>query len=87
MRELVVTVTSVDGEIIHESVNTNQLLSDTTGIIWGKTGNTDGALGCMIVVVEIPDRDDTLVSIILGSRARFTDTKLLLSWAQEAWRW
>lgn len=87
MREQLVTVTSVDGEIVHESVNTNQLLVDTPGVVWGKTGNTDGALGCMMVVVEIPGRDDTLISVILGSRARFTDTKNLLSWAHEAWRW
>lgn len=87
MREQLVTVSSTDGEISHTLENTNQLLTDTPGIVWGKTGNTDGALGCMMVVVEIPDKDDTLISIVLGSRVRFSDTKTLLSWAYDAWRW
>lgn len=87
MREPETTVYSIDGEIEHISINTNQLLGEVPGVVWGKTGNTDGALGCMIMVVEIPGRDDTLISVILGSRARFADTSALLSWATEAWQW
>jgi D-alanyl-D-alanine carboxypeptidase len=57
------------------------------GIVGGKTGHTDAALGCLILVVKLPGKDDTLISIVLGSRARFTDTRTLVSWAQAAYRW
>ena len=56
-------------------------------IFGGKTGNTDGALGCMILVVDIPDKNDKLISVVLGSRSRFDDTKKLINWAKEAYRW
>jgi len=81
------TVTSVDGTFVHIASNTNQLLGTIEGIRWGKTGNTDGALGCMLLVVKTSQDSDTLVSIILGSRARFDDTKLLVDWAGEAYGW
>jgi D-alanyl-D-alanine endopeptidase (penicillin-binding protein 7) len=87
MRSLVASVSSSDGEFTHVAENTNQLLGEISDIVWGKTGYTDGALGCMILVVEIPNGNGTLVSIILGSRSRFTDTRDLMNWVKTAWRW
>jgi D-alanyl-D-alanine carboxypeptidase len=81
------TVHSVDGRLAHEVISTNELLDEMPGIIGGKTGHTDAALGCLILVVKLPGKDDTLISIVLGSRARFTDTRTLVSWAQAAYRW
>jgi len=81
------TVRSADGTIVHEVKSTDELLGQLPGVIGGKTGYTDGALGCLILVVKLPGKDDTLISIVLGSRARFTDTKALVSWAQRAYRW
>lgn len=80
-------VTSADGKIVHEVVSTDELLGQIPGIVGGKTGYTDGALGCLVLVVELPEKNDTLVSIVLGSRGRFTDTRALISWAQVAYRW
>jgi D-alanyl-D-alanine carboxypeptidase len=85
--ELTVQASGSEGPILHTVTNTNQLLADMEGIVWGKTGNTDGALGCMLLVVKIPEKDDTLVSIVLGSRSRFADTRLLVDWAKQAWQW
>ena len=78
-------VTSVDGKIVHEAINTNELLGEFPGIVGGKTGNTDGALGCLFVVVQSQDKRDTLITVVLGSRQRFTDTRLLLQWASAAY--
>lgn len=80
------TITSADGAIVHEVKSTDELLGQIPGIIGGKTGNTDGALGCLLLVVKLPENYGTLVSIVLGSRARFTDTTTLLSWAQRAYQ-
>lgn len=83
-KELVVH--SADGTIDHEVKSTDELLGVVPGIIGGKTGNTDAALGCLILVVKLPDDRGTLASVVLGSRARFSDTQLLVSWAQQAYR-
>lgn len=80
-------VNSADGRLVHEIKSTNELLDEIPGIVGGKTGQTDAALGCLILVVKLPEKDDTLVSIVLGSRARFSDTRSLISWAQAAYRW
>lgn len=80
-------VTSVDGKISHTVNSTNKLLGQLEGIIGGKTGNTDGALGCFILLVKIPEKDDTLVSVVLGSQDRFGDTKTLIDWVRQAYNW
>jgi D-alanyl-D-alanine carboxypeptidase len=81
------TVQSADGRFAHELKSTNELLGTMDGIVGGKTGYTDGALGCLILVVKIPEKSDTLISIVLGSRGRFSDTRTLVTWAQNAYRW
>lgn len=80
-------VRSADGKIVHEVKNTDELLGQIPGVVGGKTGYTDGALGCLVLVVKLSGKDDTLISIVLGSRARFADTKSLVSWGQRAYRW
>jgi len=81
------TVHSADGRFVHEVKSTDELIGKVANIVGGKTGNTDGAGGCLILVVKSPTNDDTLVSIVLGSRQRFLDTETLLAWAQSAYRW
>jgi D-alanyl-D-alanine carboxypeptidase len=81
------TISSIDGRQTHEVKSTDELLGQVPEVIGGKTGYTDGALGCLILVVKLPGKDDTLISIVLGSRARFADTKNLLEWAGRAYRW
>lgn len=81
------TITSVDGAITHHLKNTNQLLSTVPNVVGGKTGYTEKALGSMILLVDVPGRQDTLVSIVLGSSDRFGDTKKLIDWTLAAYRW
>lgn len=82
-----IIVKSIDGKIQHQVESTDQLLGVIPNIFGGKTGNTDGALGCMILVVDIPDKNDKLISVILGSHSRFDDTKKLIDWIKLAYRW
>jgi serine-type D-Ala-D-Ala carboxypeptidase (penicillin-binding protein 5/6) len=87
LQEKVATVTSEDGKFTHTVENTNQLLGVLPDISGGKTGYTDGALGCMILIVDIPGHKDKIISIILGSKDRFGDTKKLIDWITDAYRW
>lgn len=87
LTEKSVVVKSVDGKIEHRVESTDQLLGVIPDIFGGKTGYTDGALGCMILVVDIPDKNDKLISVVLGSKSRFEDTKKLVDWVKESYRW
>ena len=85
--EKTASVYSIDGKIEHKINSTNQLLGIIPDIIGGKTGNTDKALGCMLLVVDIPGKNDKIISIVLGSAERFTDTEKLVNWTKRAYSW
>ena len=80
-------VNSVDGKISHQIKSTNQLLGVIPDIIGGKTGYTDEALGCLILVVDVPGKNDKLIVVVLGSLERFTDTEKLVDWIRRAYSW
>ena len=69
----------------HHLTNTNQLLGHWSGVIGGKTGYTDEAQGCMILVIE--QIYENLVIIVLGAEERFLATEKLINWAKEAYIW
>ena len=87
LTEKELTITSADGKIIHTVKNTDQLLGIIPDIVGGKTGYTEGALGCLILLVNIPEKNDMIVSIVLKSHDRFGDTKKLVEWTRQAYRW
>ena len=81
------TVRSVDGKIEHKIESTNQLFGVIPDVVGGKTGYTDIALGSMILIVDIPGKNDKIISIILGSKDRFGDTQKMLDWVKTAYSW
>lgn len=81
------TVSSADGRFLHNFVSTNRLWDDLPGLIGGKTGYTDGALGCMIAEENLPEQGSSLVIILLGSADRFREIKKLSDWSTTAFRW
>ncbi|MBI2063325.1 MAG: D-alanyl-D-alanine carboxypeptidase [Candidatus Yanofskybacteria bacterium] len=80
-------VSSADGRIPHHLVNTNQLLNQIRGIIIGKTGYTDNALGTMVLEVGLDNVGDGLISVVLGSQNRFGETEKLIEWGKTAYSW
>ena len=93
-RKATATIVSTDGKITHEIKSTDQLLGVLSDIVGGKTGYTDSALGCMILIVDLPagqagapNQSHSIIAIILGSNDRFGDMKSLVSWAKQAYRW
>lgn len=68
--------------------NTNLLLREIPGIIGGKTGSTDMAGECLLLVLKSPgDKNGYLINIILGSENRFEDMKSLIKWVQDTYQW
>jgi D-alanyl-D-alanine carboxypeptidase len=76
---------SIYGETL---TNTNKLLGKMPGIIGGKTGYTDTALGCFVLVTEAPKDKGKIINIILGTtNDRFSEMEKLISWTNQAYSW
>ena len=88
VREMVsqstITVTSETGDA-HELINTNILLGQL-GIKGFKTGTTPAAGECLIALAE-NEQGHEILSIVLGSKNRFADTKILVDWTYRAYVW
>jgi serine-type D-Ala-D-Ala carboxypeptidase (penicillin-binding protein 5/6) len=80
-------ISTIDGVVQHHLENTNKLLGQIRGIIGGKTGLTDVALGTLALVVEMNEDQDIVVAIVLGSNNRFETMEQLLDWTRKAHTW
>jgi D-alanyl-D-alanine carboxypeptidase len=76
-----------EGVFHHKLKNTNQLLNEIDGIIGGKTGWTDEAQGCLLLVTIAPKNRGEIINVILGSENRFEEMKNLINWINSAYRW
>lgn len=70
-----------------ELINTNKLLKEIPGVIGGKTGYTEKAGGCMLLVLKAPKNQGLLINIILGSGDRFGEMEKLVNWVNIAYKW
>lgn len=70
-------ITSVNGAITHEFENTNDLLWSQYAIFGVKTGTTDQAGQCLILLYKYQGRE--FIVVILGSKDRYGDAKKILS--------
>ena len=80
-------VVSVDGKFSHHFESTNKLWGNLPNLVGGKTGYTDGALGCMIIEENLPEQSSSVIVILLGSTDRFGEVKKLTDWTRAAFRW
>lgn len=78
-----VEILNEDGTLHHISVNTNELLGKISGIIGGKTGFNEEALGCLILVLKNENQEYS-INIILGSPDRFSEMENLINWLKES---
>lgn len=85
-----ITVYSIDNKFAHNLINTDTLLGKFSFLKGGKTGYTIEANGCMLTVSEIPTslgNNNYLITVVLGSSQRETDTENLIFWAKQAHIW
>lgn len=85
MATTVIDVASVDGKYNHHLVNTNKLLGRLSEVIGGKTGYTEEAGQCMILITKIPEKDDIIISIVLNSADRLGESEQLANWTRKAY--
>jgi len=69
---------SEDGTLHHKMKNTNELIGKYD-IIGGKTGWTQIARGCLMVIREDKETGGYSIYIILGSEDRFKETEFIIN--------
>jgi serine-type D-Ala-D-Ala carboxypeptidase (penicillin-binding protein 5/6) len=67
---------SIDGRVKHLLKNTNDLLFSPFPVYGMKTGTTDNANECLIIIVKKQEKE--YIFVILGSEDRYLDAKTLL---------
>ncbi len=82
------TFTVVNGET-RQVKNTNQLLNSYLNVLGGKTGYTEEAGYCFAGAIKLKN-EQTIITVVLDSATdtdRFNDTKALVNWVEENYKW
>ena len=53
----------------------------------GKTGLTDEAGQCLVLVVGDPDNNHKIISVVLNADDRFSETEKLVKWVFGSYEW
>lgn len=80
-----ITLATADQSVSRTFINLNELLGEVPGVIGVKTGKSDEAGECLITYVT---RDShAIITVILGSESRFTESKSLIDWVYQTYEW
>ena len=64
-----------------EVTNTDQLLGEVPEVICSKTGFTNAAKGCLLLVMKNPKNNDYLINVVLGADDRFSEMRKIINWS------
>jgi D-alanyl-D-alanine carboxypeptidase len=69
--------------------NTNILLKEKSGYLWGKTGYTKEANGCIILILKNYSTVNPgyIINVITGADDRFKEARRLEEWLQTSFIW
>lgn len=73
-------LTTPEGHFHHIIINSNQLLGKLPYLRGGKTGYLPSYGGSLISIFQQPKTDHYLITVILDSPQRFTETEKLVKW-------
>ncbi|MFA5431623.1 MAG: serine hydrolase [Candidatus Paceibacterota bacterium] len=75
--------------VIHNLINTNILLKENTGYLWGKTGYTKEANGCIILILKNYSTVNSgyIINVITGADDRFKEARKLEEWLHTSFIW
>jgi D-alanyl-D-alanine carboxypeptidase len=82
------TIKSKSG-VVHNLKNTNILLKENSSYLWGKTGYTKEANGCIILILKsyASDQNGYIINVITGADDRFSEARKLNAWLQDSFIW
>jgi len=81
------TVFSLDKKQTHYVESTDELLGQMGNIYGGKTGYTTDAGECLVLISETADKKHKVISVVLNAENRFAETKKLVDWVFDVWKW
>ncbi|MFA5086629.1 MAG: serine hydrolase [Candidatus Paceibacterota bacterium] len=75
--------------VLHNLKNTNILLKENSSYLWGKTGYTKEANGCIILILKNYSSSDNgyIINVITGADDRFKEARKLNAWLQDSFFW
>ena len=76
--------------VYRKITNTNVLLKESNVYLWGKTGYTHRANGCLILILNnfsINNNKGYVVNIIAGADDRFNEARKLEQWLEKSFIW
>jgi D-alanyl-D-alanine carboxypeptidase len=79
-------IKSTNEKITHKLKNTNALLDSYLNVLGLKTGTTDEAGECLISVIE-NDTGSQILTVVLNSKDRYKETKVLADWIFRTYNW
>lgn len=79
------SVTDARNNKIFKLENTNHLLGEVDGVLGVKTGQTEGS--GEILLAETQRNGNSIITVVLGSQDRFSDSKNLIEWVFKNHQW
>jgi len=74
-----ISLYSGDAQFYHQLQTTNELLDRNPNIIGGKTGTTERAKGCLLLILKGKTPGTYLVAVVLNSPDKFGDMEKIIS--------
>ena len=76
---------TIQGHFHHTIVNSNNLLGKLPYLVGGKTGYLPNYGGSLITIFKQPQKDNYLITVVLDSPKRFSETEQLVQWVSKAY--
>ncbi|MDP2741488.1 MAG: serine hydrolase [bacterium] len=76
-----------DGSFYKKLMNTNKLLLEIPESVGGKTGFTEEAKGCLLLITKNSKDNNYLINVVLGADDRFLEMKKMIDWVNSAYKW
>ena len=77
--------------VVHRLENTNILLKESPVYLWGKTGYTKEANGCIILILKDYSKEELsnayVINVITGADDRFREARKLEAWLKDSFVW
>jgi D-alanyl-D-alanine carboxypeptidase len=77
--------------VMHKLENTNILLEESPVYLWGKTGYTKEANGCIILISKdyskVNPGEEYVINVITGADDRFREARKLEAWLKDSFIW
>lgn len=80
-------IKSADGKQEHIILNTDEIVEEVPNFLGGKTGFTPLAGRSLLVAVQDPTREHTIVCVLLDDPYRWQDIKTMINWAFNSYSW